>query len=651
MTLAISSNSKKKSVLVFSLVCAAVYSPSFAQDHQKTPYSPALSSSHPDRVLWGDLHLHSNLSMDAFSLGTESLTPNEAYRFARGETIESTAGGPAKLSRPLDFLSVTDHAEYVGAMAGLTDPEVSSWSINNPEKPGFWERLFGAKKTTVKAALLNTSVGKKWDSNIANEKVSDILDEFVNAVNHSGEAELIPDSLQTSIWQRVASIADKHNDPGKFTALIGYEWTTIYEGNNLHRVVIYKDGQEKAGQLRPFSAIDSQDPEDLWAFLANYEEATGGEVLAIPHNGNLSNGAMFAETDLEGKPLTEDYATRRSRWEPIYEMTQVKGDGETHPKLSPNDEFADFETWDVGNIAMSEGKTDDMLEFEYARSALNVGLRLENQLGVNPYKFGMIGSTDSHTALATADNDNFFGKFPGSEPTIGRFTNKMAGSLWPNVTISSSGYTAVWAKENTREEIFNALKRKEVYASTGPRITLRFFGGWDLNIQDLNASNFADRGYKKGVPMGGTLETSAKAPTFLLRAMRDPIGANLDRAQIIKGWVDNDGISHEKIYDVALSNNRVVKSDGKVDPVGNTVNLEDATYSNGIGAAELSASWTDPEFDPKIDAFYYARVLEIPTPRWSTYDAVRFGVERPDSVPATLQERVYSSPIWYDTEN
>lgn len=616
-------------------------STSYSQTAEKKPYSPSLNNQHPDKILWGDLHLHSNISMDAFNLGNESLTPGDAYKFARGETINSTAGGPAKLARPLDFLSVTDHAEYLGVMAGLTDPKVSNWNVSN-----------GLEQNSLKEALLNSHVGYKWNEYIKNSEQSKILDEFIAAVNKSGEAELIPENLQRSVWEKVSSIADEYNDPGKFTALVGYEWTTIYEGNNLHRVVLFKDGKEKASQIRPFSAIDSQNPEDLWESLAQYELKTKGEVLAIPHNGNLSNGAMFSDMDLNGNPIDLNYAEMRAKWEPIYEVTQVKGDGETHPKISPNDEFSDFETWDTGNIAMSEDKEDYMLKYEYARSALNLGLKIKDKVGVNPFKFGMIGSTDSHTALATSDNDNFFGKFPGSEPTIGRFTNKMADSLWPNITISSSGYTAVWAKENTREEIFNALKRKEVYATTGPRIALRLFGGWNLNSDDLYASNFAIRSYGKGVPMGGTLIKSKMkndAPIFLIRAMRDPIGANLDRVQIIKGWLDENNLMREKIYNVSLSGNRKANKDGIIEPVGNTVNLDEATYSNSIGSTELTAVWKDPNFNKNIDAFYYVRVLEIPTPRWSTYDAVRFGVDRPENVPPTLQERAYSSPIWYDS--
>lgn len=626
-----------------------------AQDQKlnKTPYSPALTHSFPDTVLWGDLHLHSNLSMDAFTLGNTSLSPDEAYRFAKGETVESTSGGAARLSVPLDFLAVTDHAEYVGVMAGLTDEEVSNWSISPPEETKAVSQIFEKSKISLEAAIKSTPVGDRWAEYFDQGKDRNIMEEFVDAVQQRGDAELIPEELQKSIWQKVASIADKHNDPGNFTAIIGYEWTTIYEGNNLHRVVIFKDDASKAGQQRPFSAIDSQDPEDLWASLQRYEDLTGGDVMAIPHNGNVSNGAMFAVTDMNGDPIDADYALRRARWEPIYEVTQVKGDAESHPTLSPDDEFAGFENWDEGNVAMSEEKTDDMLKYEYGRSALKVGLEIEDRIGVNPYKFGMIGSTDSHTGLSTSDNDNFFGKFPGSEPKIDRLSNKMADYLWPNIKVSSSGYTGVWARENTREAIFDALRRKEVYASTGPRIALRFFAGWNYNQADLKASNFVERAYKGGVPMGGTLETatSDQAPVFLLSALRDPNGANLDRAQIIKGWVDREGTSHEKIYNVSLSDNRVVEADGKVEPVGNTVDVKTATYSNDIGAVELSAVWTDPDFDTELDAFYYARVLEIPTPRWSTYDAVRFGVDLPDGVPATLQERVYSSPIWYETDN
>ena len=636
-------------LLLIGLVwCSFGDTASFGQDTVGKVHSPTLNSDYPDRLLWGDLHLHSNLSMDAYSLGNESLSPDEAYRFAKGETITSTSGGPAKLSRPLDFLSVTDHAEYVGVLAGLTDEKVSAWEIGT-KKPSFWSRWFGSEKQTLKEALLETSVARRWNDKMAKGEQQEIVLEFAAAANDPENADLIPPDLQKSIWQIVAETTDKHNIPGQFTTFIGYEWTSMIEGNNLHRVVLYKDDASIAGQVRPASALDGLDPEKLWASLERYEKQTGGDVLAISHNGNVSNGLMFAETKFNGEPIDKAYAQTRMKWEPVYEMTQVKGDGETHPILSPDDEFADFETWDDGNIGMTAGKSDSMLEFEYARSALNVGLRLENKVGINPYKFGMIGSTDSHTGLSTADNNNFFGKFPASEPTIARLSNNMAGSMWPNITITSSGYTAVWAKGNTRAEIFDALERKEVYASTGPRIALRFFGGAALTADDLTASDFIDRAYTKGVPMGGTLPNS-EPPTFLVMAMRDPMGANLDRIQIIKGWVDEDGKSHEKVHDVSLSDGREIDDSGQVPAVGNTVNLETATYTNTIGAPQLSARWIDPEFNPAIDAFYYVRVLEIPTPRWSTYDAVRFGVERPDNVPSSIQERAYSSPIWYEAK-
>ena len=636
--------SKRKRITrrVSFVIAASFYSTvAMAQESKTEPYSPTLRSKLPDKVLWGDLHLHSNLSMDAFTLGNKTLGPEDAYRFARGETIESTAGGPAKLVRPLDFLSITDHAEYVGAMAGLTDEKVSNWIVGD-----------GEKKQTLLQALKSTVVGKRWADYLANGEDRKATDEFVAAVNNADNVDLLPAEMQQSLWQKVSSIADEYNEPGLFTAMIGYEWTTIYTGNNLHRVVIFKDDASVTSQVRPFSSIDSQDPEDLWAALSSYEEVTGGSVMAIPHNGNLSNGIMFAETKLDGETAVDaDYAIRRARWEPLYEVTQVKGDSEAHPTLSPDDEFADFESWDAGNIAMSAEKTNDMLQYEYGRSALQVGLRLEDKIGVNPYKFGMIGSTDSHTGLATADNDNFFGKFPGSEPTIDRFTNRMASTLWPNITITSSGYTAVWTRENTRAEIFDALKRKEVYASTGPRINLRVFAGWNFDGDELNASNFAELGYAKGVPMGGNLSSAAegKAPTFLVRASRDPMGANLDRIQMIKGWVDASGKSQEEIFNISLSDGREADENNVVPVVGNTVDTAAATYSNSIGDPELSVVWTDPKFDAGVDVFYYLRVLEIPTPRWTTYDAERFGVDLPSEVPATLQERAYSSPIWYSS--
>jgi hypothetical protein len=398
----------------------------------------------------------------------------------------------------------------------------------------------------------------------------------------------------------------------------------------------------------------SANPRDLWKWLTTYEEKTGGDVLAIPHNGNLANGIMFPlEAQYDGRVLDEEYVAQRDHWEPLYEVTQIKGDGEAHPFLSPDDEFADYETWDIGNLDVSEAKTNDMLAGEYAREALKRGLAIEAKLGLNPYKFGMIGSTDSHTSLATAQEDNFFGKHSGYEPSPERMTHPFMtnenGTIyaWQQV---SSGLAAVWATENTREALFDAMERKEVYATTGSRMMVRFFGGWEFTEQDLNSRQPAFSGYEKGAPMGGDLPAkpeAASAPTFMVFALRDPIGANLDRIQIIKGWLDENGETQEKVYDVAWSGDRKLEADGKLPPVGNTVDVENANWTNTIGASELGAVWTDPDFDPSQKAFYYARVIEIPTPRWSTYDAFRFGIALPEGAPTSTQERAYTSPIWF----
>jgi len=418
-----------------------------------------------------------------------------------------------------------------------------------------------------------------------------------------------------------------------------------------------RDGPVRARQVVPFTMTAPQgspNPRDLWKYLTNYEKATGGEVLAIAHNGNLSNGIMFPlEAQFNGKRLDKTYVAQRSKWEPLYEVTQIKGDGEAHPFLSPDDEFADFETWDAGNLDLSAAKTNDMLAGEYAREALKRGLALEARLGTNPYKFGMIGSTDSHTSLATAEEDNFFGKHTGTEPDPERLTKVFAktdqGQImdWQMV---ASGLAAVWSRENTRESIFDAMQRKEVYGTTGPRMTVRFFGGWEYTAQDLNSRIPVIAGYRKGVPMGGDLRImpeDAKAPSFMTYALRDPIGANLDRIQIVKGWLDAKGVTQEKVYDVAWSGDRKPGANGKLPAVGNTVDVANANWTNTIGASELGTVWTDPDFDPKLKAFYYVRVLEIPTPRWTTYDAFRFGVDPPKGAPTSIQERGYTSPIWY----
>ncbi len=460
-----------------------------------------------------------------------------------------------------------------------------------------------------------------------------------------------------SVWDDFTETADAYDQPGSFTAFIGYEWTSTEGGNNLHRNVIYRDDKIRARQMLPFTTAETFNPEDLWDWMERYEETTGGRVLALAHNGNVSNGLMFpVETNPDtGEPLTGDYAERRAKWEPLYEITQIKGDGEAHPFLSPNDEFADYETWDVANLGPVP-KEDWMLQYEYAREALKNGLKLETQLGTNPYKFGVVGSTDSHTALATAQEDNFFGKHSGVEPEPGRWQHVVGEFEATRILgwqMAASGYAAVWAKENTRASIFDAMERKEVYGTTGSRITVRFFGGWDFEEYDAQSRLPAEIGYDKGVPMGADLPEApgdAFAPNFLVAALKDPYSGNLDRIQIVKGWLTEAGETQEKVFDVVWSGDRDIGADGKLPPVGNTVDVETGTFTNSIGSPELITVWSDPEFDPGQKAFYYARVLEIPTPRWTVYEAIRFGDELPEEVPTSTQERAYTSPIWYTPE-
>ncbi|MEZ5569701.1 MAG: DUF3604 domain-containing protein [Halioglobus sp.] len=630
------------------LISALLFSAPLHAEEAPADYSPPVINDHPREVFWGDTHLHTNQSPDAFTFGNRGITPEDAYRFARGETVVSQTGVRARLSRPLDFLMVSDHAEFMGIF-----PKVFNRS----------------------ADIIDTPLGKRWWGHVEAGRPELVLLEFgmmsMGAENHNPEDLLrmddtltpeflaglkdvvVPDAVRESVWHQVGAVADAYNEPGRFTTFIGYEWTSMPEGDNLHRNVLFRDGADRTNRIVPFSSMDSGDPEDLWAFLANYEASTGGSVLAIPHNGNVSNGLMFAETTLAGEPLSRDYAERRSRWEPVVEVTQIKGDGETHPFLSPNDEFADYETWDKSNLSLNKAKEQWQLEFEYARSALKNGLALEQQLGANPFEFGMIGSTDSHTSLATGDEDNFFGKMSSAEPAPGRgekdffpveTDNSITLQQWETL---AAGYAAVWAKENTREALFDALRARETYATTGPRMVVRFFGGWAFVEGDELRANVASHGYRHGVPMGSHLPAaSGKAPSFLVSALKDPEGANLDRIQIIKGWVDDKGETHEEVYNVAASDGRSIRRN-RVKPVGNTVDVAGATYRNSIGDAMLAAVWTDPDFDPQQRAFYYARVLEIPTPRWTTYDAAVFGDALPQDVTPHGQERAYTSPIWY----
>jgi hypothetical protein len=553
-----------------------------------------------------------------------NLTQADAYLFAQGQAMTAHNGMRVQLRRPLDFLVVSDHAEYLGGFY--------RYNVNDP-------------------AVINTDAANTWKEALKAGNPNALIAAFSASMQDPENNPAFPESVRREIWQEVAETADQYNKPGQFTALIGYEWTVAVRGNNLHRVVVYRDGADKVAQLPPFSGQDSLDPRDLWGALDRYEKKTGGEVMAIGHNGNISNGMMFPNETIDGKPLTRKYAETRSRWEPIYEVTQVKGDGEAHPKLSPTDEFSDFENWDKDNISQTAKKEDWMLQHEYARSALKLGLGFEASLGVNPFKIGLIGSTDGHNSLSTPEEDNFFGKFPASEPHPNRMKNRMANDvMWQNTLIVASGYAAVWAKENTRASLFDAMKRKEVYATTGSRITVRFFGGWNFEEDLDDAPNYLDVAYKQGVPMGGDLVAGPKdrSPRFLVVAAKDPDGANLDRIQIVKGWRDEEGLVHERVYDVVWSGDREIQREtGKLPAVGNTVDVQTASYTNSIGAIQLSSTWTDPDFSAKERAFYYVRVLEIPIPRWTTYDAAFFDLPRPENVPETIQDRAYTSPIWY----
>lgn len=593
-------------------------------------YSPQAAAEHPTKLLFGDLHLHTSYSSDAGMIGAR-LGPDEAYRFARGEKLISNFGSPVQIARPLDFLAVTDHAENLGLapMVVRSDPEL----LKSP---------WGRKVHEAFKAGNQTRAYELWIE--------------------SKNAGINPlqgfDGVAKQAWADIVASAEKFNDPGQFTTLIGYEWTAAPGGDNLHRNVIFRGNGEQALTTLPFSQFNSEDPEALWAWMQNYQEQSGDRVLAIPHNSNLSAGRMFADTRFDGSPIDAAYARKRQIFEPLYETTQAKGDSETHPLLSPEDEFADFETWDVGGFGATP-HNNSMLAAEYTRSAYKRGLQFEQEIGANPFRFGLIGATDSHTALPTASEDNWFGKVAMFEPSRRemRFTEKVLGRIRASdgsdntalaVETSASGLTAVWARENTREGIWNALNSKETYATTGTRIGLRFFAGYDFTPEDVLRSDFAERGYAGGVPMGGTLQAEeTKAPRFIIRAQADTQGAFLDRVQVIKLWVDDSGASHEKIYDVAVAGDRKVDDSGRATAaVGNTVDVASATYSNSIGEAVLMAYWQDPQFNPAEHAMYYVRVLEIPTPRWSTKDAVFYGEPLPSNVPSSIQERAYSSPVW-----
>jgi len=617
-------------LLLFGTAAYAQTDASMEKNDTKSPlkeFSPYVDRGFPTNVYFGDTHLHTALSLDAGTFG-DRLGMDEAYRFCKGEEVTSSTGYRARLGRPLDFVVIADHSDGMGFFSMLAegDPRM----MKDEEGRRWHQAIKEGGQAAVDAAL---------------EIITSFAQGKVPWATNDPE-------LMTPVWEQVVKTAERHNEPGKFTALIGYEWTSLVRGNNLHRVVVYRDDADRAIQVLPFTLGDSADPEDLWKALAAYEQKTGGRALAIPHNGNLSNGLMFDVKTLSGGAITKRYAQQRQRWEPLYETTQIKGDGEAHPLLSPDDEFADYETWDLGNLDMSQAKTDDMIPGEYLRSGLKRGLELERKVGVNPYKYGQVGSTDSHTSLSAVEEDNFFGKHSGVEPSPERAAHVTLGGEHGKIygwQMASSGYAGVWATENTRAALWDAMKRKETYATTGTRMIVRFFGGWGFTMKDANTRVPAKAGYAKGVPMGGDLiqAPAGKAPTFLVAAAKDPYGGNLDRIQVVKGWLDAKGKAQERVYDVVWSDGRKPSAEGKVPPVGNTVDVKNATWTNTIGDPELITVWTDPDFDPARRAFYYARVIEIPTPRWTAYEALRFGIEMPKGAKMTTQERAYTSPIWY----
>ncbi|MEJ2401059.1 MAG: DUF3604 domain-containing protein [Xanthomonadales bacterium] len=590
-------------------------------------YSPYVDQDFPQQVYFGDTHLHTSWSADA-GLAGATLGPEFAYRVARGEQVTSQTGLPFKLVRPLDFVVVADHAENLGIYDYLDRGDPLLKKSENGRK---WLEYFNAGEG-IKAAY-------EW-----------------SAFNAKGEDPIDSAEMRSRVWERVIENAERFNQPGVFTTFIGYEWTSGPGSNNLHRNVIFRDGKDRTRQVVPFSAFDSDDPEDLWEYLHAYESKTGGRVFAIPHNGNLSNGMMFMLETFDGKRFDKDYAKRRQRFERVVEVTQPKGTSEAHPLLSPEDEFADFELMDKSNLTGTEPKTPEMLRTEYAREALKLGLAEEARVGVNPFKFGMVGSTDSHNAIPSTREENWFGKIHFVEPSPhrrdGYFIESPVDPAYSirDIDLGASGLAAAWAVENTREAIWDAFARREVYATTGTRLRVRVFAGWDFEPSEVQRPDFAQQGYARGVPMGGDLLPGPEgaAPSFMVRALRDPDGANLDRIQIIKGWLDKRGDLHERIYDVAVSGGREIGADGRAhDSVGNTVDVANATYTNTIGSAVLSGYWKDPDFDSGLKAFYYVRVIEIPTPRWTAYDAKYFGIEMPEGTAMAVTDRAYTSPIWY----
>jgi hypothetical protein len=603
-------------------------------------------AAEPNQLLFGDTHLHTSYSFDAYLNKNQTADPDTAYRWAKGvPVIHPYNRARVQIDTPLDFLVVSDHAELIGVIRSI------NLGIAEQEDLGLWGNI----KRWYAVTLLNRAIESGDGASIFNTLLPK------TGENPGGDPVADPSNIlpvgafgdtlttETNAWHDIVDAAERHNLPGEFTTFIGWEWSSIPTGANLHRIVFTPDAGDKAKQFVPYGSDQSQYPEDLWQWLEDTQDRTGARFVAMPHNSNISKGYMYAETTLKGAPITAEYAQRRMRWEPVSEVTQIKGDSETHPSVSPDDEFADFETYT--HYIQQTHEAYNPQAADYARSALRLGLVLEQKVGVNPYQFGMIGSTDSHSGLSSAEEDNFWGKFArDSTPQTKNTGDSIGGGNVNGWHMSASGLAAVWAKDNTREEIFAAFQRKEVYATTGTRLQVQVFGGWNFDESLLSTADFAEAGYAQGVPMGGMLsqaETSESAPKMLIRAMKDPNNANLDRIQVVKGWIDRTGTQHEHVFNVAWSGEREPDASGSLPAVGNTVHLESGAYNNSIGAEQLATLWTDPDFDHEQRAFYYVRVLQIPTPRHSLLDALALQIDAPEEGPATLQERAYTSPIWY----
>ncbi|MFT7122557.1 MAG: hypothetical protein ACI9BG_001283 [Parasphingorhabdus sp.] len=607
----------------------------------------------PMQVYFGDTHLHTSYSFDAFLNNNHSADPDTAYRWAKGQpVIHPYNRARVQIETPLDFLVVSDHAEMLGVMRAFYENTAELVDLG---WYGNLKRWYFIKKMNQ---AIDEDTGLQFFGRFLPKAktVKGHADPAADPSNNIGDMNIFGDIAPISVnaWESIVASAERHNDPGTFTSLLGWEWSSIPTGANLHRIVITPDGADKATQFLPYGSDKSQYPEDLWQWLDDTQARTGARFLAIPHNSNISKGYMFDTSSLRGVPITADYARRRVAWEPIVEVTQTKGDSETRSDFSPDDKFADFENYDhyiqLGQDAYTASSAD------FIRPALKRGLAIEQKVGVNPYKFGLIGSTDSHTGLSSPEERNFWGKMakdstPETKVRVGKSPITSNG-----YDMSASGLAAVWAAENTREAIYAAFKRKEVYATSGPRLRLQMFAGWQFPVDAENAENFAAIGYQYGVPMGGDLiamEGLDRAPSFLVRAVKDPVDANLDRVQMVKGWVDESGEQHEQVYNIAWSEGedqqpRALDAGGNLPAVGNTVDLNSGRYSNSIGQAEFAVRWIDPNFNPQHSAFYYVRVLQIPTARNALYDSIALELEQPPRGPKTIQERAYSSPIWYN---